>query len=155
MPQRYAGRILPASLYALPFDYLVALILVAAGVFINVFPLAAPASIRELPEIWSWVFRVMCLSGGLLAGFGLVRGRHRWSHVAEMVGMALASGVFATYSVGLIAALFVKPGGILGAILLVGLSFACLLRALALNVESQLRLKLLVEAGEIQRRDAK
>lgn len=151
MPERYQGRRLPATLYAYPFDYLVALVLVAAGVFINIYPQAAPASIRALPEIWSMVFRVMCLAGGVLVTVGLTKGKHRWSFMTEMAGMILAAGVFGTYSIGLIAALFIRPGGVLGVILLVGWSLACLLRAMALGIESRLRLQLLVQAGEIQR----
>lgn len=151
MPQRYVGRRIPATLYAYPFDYVVALTLIAAGVFINIYPVAAPTSIRALPEVWSLVFRVMALAGGVLVGVGLIQGKHRWSFTAEMVGMILAAGVFGTYSIGLIAALVHRPGGVLGVVLLVGLSLACLLRAMALGIESKLRLQLLVEAGEIQR----
>lgn len=138
-------------LYAYPFDHVVALVLVAAGVLINVFPGAAPASIRALPEFWSILFRAMCLVGGILVTMGLTKGHHRWSFTAEMAGMVLAAGVFGTYSIGLIATLVQRPGGALGVVLLVGLSLACLLRAMALGIESRLRLQLLVEAGEIQR----
>lgn len=151
MPQRYEGRRIPATLYAYPFDYVVALVLVSAGLFINLYPQAAPVSIRALPEVWSLVFRVMALAGGVLVTLGLTKGKHRWSFMTEMAGMILAAGVFGTYSIGLIAALAVRPGGVLGVILLVGLSLACLLRAMALSIESRLRLQLLVEAGEIQR----
>ena len=149
--QRYEGRRIPASLYAYPFDYLVAVVLIAVGVFINLFPGAAPASIRELPEAWSVLFRVMALAGGILVTIGLTKGQHRWSFMTEMSGMILAAGVFGTYSIGIIATLFTRPGAALGAVLLVGLSVACLLRAAALGIESRLRLQLLVEAGEIQR----
>jgi hypothetical protein len=151
MPQRYEGRKIPAMLYAYPFDHVVALTLISAGVLINIFPGAAPASIQALPEAWSLVFRVMALAGGILVTVGLTKGRHRWSFTSEMAGMILAAGVFGTYSLGLIARLPANPGGALGVVLLVGLSLACLLRAMALSIESRLRLQLLVEAGDIQR----
>ena len=153
MPQRFAGRRLPAVLYAFPFDYFVAVVLVSAGVLINFFPQLAPASIAALPSVWSWVFRLMCLAAGVLVTMGLTKGRHRWSFMTEMAGMYLAAGVFGTYSIGLVVSLFVRPSASLAAIFLVGLSLACLLRALALGIESTLRLELLVEAGEIQRRE--
>ena len=151
MPQRYAGRILPAVLYAFPFDYFVAVVLVSAGILINFFPQLAPSSIAALPWIWSLVFRLMCLAAGVLVTLGLTKGRHRWSFMSEMAGMYLAAGVFGTYSLGLVLALFARPSALLAAIFLVGLSLACLLRAMALGIESTLRLQLLVEAGEIQR----
>jgi hypothetical protein len=154
MPQRYAGRRLPAVLYAFPFDYYVALVLVSAGVLINFHPSLAPASIAALPDVWSLVFRFMCLAAGALVAAGLTKGRHRWSFMTEMAGMVLAAGVFGTYSLGLIVALAVRPSALLAAIMLVGLSLACLLRAMALSIESSLRLQLLIEAGEIQRRDS-
>lgn len=151
MPQRYEGRRIPATLYAYPFDYLVALVLIAAGVLINIYPRVAPSSIQILPEAWSLVFRLMCLGGGLLVALGLTKGRHRWSFMTEMAGMILAAGVFGTYSIGLIVTLAARPGALLTVVLLVGLSLACLLRAMALRIESRLRLQLLVEAGDIQR----
>lgn len=151
MPQRYAGRRIPATLYAYPFDYFVALVLVSAGILINFYPKLAPTSIQILPDVWSLVFRVMALVGGILVTVGLTRGRHRWSFMAEMAGMWLASGVFGTYSIGLIAALAVRPSAALAVVLTAGLALACTLRALALGIESTLRLQLLVEAGEIQR----
>jgi hypothetical protein len=151
MPQRYAGRKIPATLYAYPFDHVVALVLVAAGVLINLYPRLAPASILALPDVWSMVFRVMCLAGGVLVAMGLTKGRHRWSFTSEMVGMILAAGVFGTYSIGLIATLATRPTAMLAAIWLVAWSLACLLRAMALGIESTLRLTLLVEAGDIQR----
>lgn len=151
MPQRYAGRKIPAMLYAFPFDYYVALVLVSAGVLINFFPSLAPGSIQDLPWGWSMVFRVMCLAAGILVTVGLTKGRHRWSFMTEMAGMYLAAGVFGTYSIGLLGAITSRPSASLAAIFLVGLSLACFLRAMALGIESTLRLQLLIEAGEIQR----
>jgi hypothetical protein len=151
MPQRYAGRRLPAVLYAFPFDYFVALVLVSAGVLINFYPQLAPGSIQALPWIWSLLFRVMCLAAGVLVTLGLTKGQHRWSFMTEMAGMYLAAGVFGTYSIGLVWSVMFRPSASLAAIFLVGLSVACVIRAMALGIESTLRLQLLVEAGEIQR----
>jgi hypothetical protein len=151
MPERYAGRRIPATLYAYPFDHVVALVLVSAGVLINIFPGLAPRSIADLPEWASILFRAMCLTAGIMVAMGLTKGRHRWSFMSEMVGMSLAAGVFGTYSVGLIGTLMSRPGAILTVIWLLAMSLACLLRAMALGIESRLRLQLLQEAGEIQR----
>lgn len=151
MPHRYTGHRLPATLYAYPFDYLVTVVLIAAGVVINLAPSAAPASIRDLPEAWSVIFRIMCLLGGVLVALGLGKDRHKWSFVTEITGMCLAAGVFGAYSVSLVFGIPERPGGALGAVLLVGLSLVCLIRALALGIESDYRLQMLQEAGKLQR----
>lgn len=154
MPHRYEGRRIPAMLYAYPFDHMVAVVLVSAGALINLFPGSTPASIKDLDIVAATVFRLMCLVGGVLISIGLNKGRHRWSFTSEMVGMCLAAGVFGTYSIGLLGNLGAQPGGLLAFILMVALSLACLLRARALNIESNHRLQLFLEAGEIKRGSA-
>lgn len=138
-------------LYAYPFDHMIAVVLVTAGVVINLFPGSTPRSIVELPEVATIAFRLMCLAAGVLISIGLNKGRHRWSFTSEMVGMCLAAGVFGTYSLGLIGNLATQPGAVLAVVFTVATSLACLLRARALNIESNNRLQLFLEAGEIQR----
>ena len=153
MPHRFEGRRLPAKLYAYPFDHVVAVVLLAVGILTNLFPAATPSSISALDEGWSTAFRLMCLAGGLLVAAGLTKGHHRWSFTSEMTGMILAAGVFGTYSIGLFWGLAARPSASLAFIFLVAWSLACLVRARAISIESTLRLKLLIEAGEIQRRN--
>lgn len=153
MPHRFEGRKLPAKLYAYPFDHVVAVVLVAVGVVTFMFPRTMPGSISNLVDWASIVFRLMALAGGILVSIGLTKGEHRWSFTSEMVGMVLAAGVFGTYSIGLLGGLTQRPSGMLAFIFMTAWSLACLMRARAISIESTLRLKLLIEAGEIQRRD--
>lgn len=141
MPDRYQGHRLPAIVYAQPFEFGVAGILLLSGVVLGLQPDFVPASVKVLGWPWSVLFRVLMISAGLFMFAGLFRGRNRWSHTAEMSGMVMGATVFGTYAAGLLTT--GNPAALLGFFTNLIIAVSCGIKARALFIEAHDRLLLL------------
>lgn len=149
MPDRFQGRRLPAIMYAQPFEFAVAGILVLAGGAMMIDPGVTPSSIDQMTWPWTWVFRGMSVTAGALITWGLFRGKHRWGFGLEITGFILAGTVFTTYCAGL-AESSDNPRALLAGITNFLVAAACYWKAYTLIIESRARLVLIRQVPHIR-----
>lgn len=155
MPQRFEGRRLPAVLYAFPAEAMIAAAMIPAGILL-IFP---PYPINASTGDMTWVMISLLggafgIASGLITLIGLCNWRKHWQSGVEQLGLWLTFGTTFLYAAEIFI-LLPPQAAAPGCLGLIFIGISCILRARAIRIVTEQRLKKYQAANELRKESTK